>query len=138
MPIRSTILFLFIALNSFAQIETIKVKKETAPTKKPVVTLAGTHNGEVSLTKLCSDKKFRIKNNIDSLEVVFCIIQFSRAPGALTEWVNSTDSLNNEFFQYLISPISHQKTKVNIYNVKGKNKKGKEVKLNDIIITILK
>jgi hypothetical protein len=138
MYIKSIIVLVLITLNSFAQVEKIRVKKENVATKKPIVTIAGTHAGEISLTKLCSDKKFKISNNTDSLKVEFGIIRFTTTEGNLTEWVNSYDSLNTSFLQYLLGPRSAAKTKVTIYRIKGKNSKGKEVKLNDITLTVIK
>jgi hypothetical protein len=138
MLLRYLIFFLLLTFNALSQVRTIRVKKEEAPAKKPFVTIAGVQNGEVSLTKLCSDRKFRIFNNSDSLLVEFGIIKFISADGNLTEWVNANDSLNTTFINYLLGPLSAPKTKVTIYNLKGKNKKGKEIKLNDIAITIVK
>lgn len=132
------ILLIFAVSYSFAQVEKIKIKKEESLSKKPIVTLAGIQNGEVSLTKLCSDRKFKILNNSDSLKVEFGIIQFLTNDGTLTEWVNSSYSLSNPFLQFLLGPLSAPKTKVTIYNIKGKNNKGKETKLNDITVTVVK
>lgn len=138
MQIRSLIFLLLLTLNSFAQVEKITIKKAPPLSKKPIVTIAGTHSGDVSLTKLCSDRKFRIINNSDSIKIEFGIIKFLSPEGNLTEWVNSNDSLNLNFVKYLLRPESAPKTKVTIYNIKGKNKSGKDIKLNDITITIIK
>ena len=132
------ILLILVTFNSPAQVEKIKIKKEEVNSKTPIVTIAGIQKGEVSLTKLCSEKKFKIRNNPDSLKVEFGIIQFFSSNGSLTEWVNSSDSLNSSFLKFLLGPLSEPKTKITIYNIKGRNSKGKEVKLNDIAITVIK
>lgn len=126
----------FVQVN--AQIETIKIKKEESSSILTEVRLAGVKEGAVSLTKLCSDNKFKIINNPGKYKVYFGILKFKDAEGNYTEWVNSTEDLNKAFLNYLLGPNSASKTQLIISDIKARDNKEQELKLNDIMITIVK
>lgn len=132
------IAFLLFSIGLNAQIETIKVKKEKESLILTSVTLAGVKEGEVSLTKLCSDNKFTILNNPGKYKVYFAILAFVDGEGKATEWVNSTETLNKQFINYLLSPRSAAKTKVTITEIKARDNKEQELNLNNITLTIIK
>jgi hypothetical protein len=138
MPKLYLIIILLFSFVLNAQIETIKIKKEKTPSVLTTVTIAGMKEGEVTLTKLCSDNKFRILNNPGKYKVYFAILKFTDGEGKATEWVNSTENLNNNFINYLLSPRSSAKTKLAITGIKAKDMSGEELHLNDILITIIK
>ncbi len=131
------VVFLF-SLHLSSQIETIKIKKEETPSILTTVTLAGVKDGEVSLTKLCSDNKFTILNNPGKYKVYFAILKFTDGDGVATEWVNSTETLNKQFINYLLGPRSASKTKVTITEIKARDNKQQELNLNNITLTIIK
>ncbi|MBK7669270.1 MAG: hypothetical protein IPJ32_19165 [Sphingobacteriaceae bacterium] len=138
MPKLYIITFLLFSIGLNAQIETIKIKKEKESSILTSVTLAGVKDGEVSLTKLCSDNKFTILNNPGKYKVYFAIIKFTDGDGVVTEWVNSTETLNKQFINYLLSPRSATKTKVTITEIKARDNKEQELNLNNITLTIIK
>lgn len=138
MPKLLFIAFLLFSLGLNAQVETIKIKKEEAPSILTTVTLAGVKEGELSLTKLCSDNKFKILNNPGKYKVYFGILSFVDGEGKATEWVNSTETLNKQFINYLLSPASPPKTKLSITGIKARDNNEQELNLNDIVITIVK
>lgn len=138
MPKLYLIFFILISLSLNAQIETIKIKKEKESSILTSVTLAGVKEGEVSLTKLCSDNKFTILNNPGKYKVYFAILAFVDGEGKATEWVNSTETLNKQFINYLLSPKSTAKTKVTITEIKARDNKEQELNLNNITLTIIK
>jgi hypothetical protein len=131
------IFFLFVSFLLNAQINKIKIQKEDS-SKVPVVSLCGKTIGEVSLTELCSNTKFRISNNSKGYKVNFAIAGFKTSEGNYVEWVISSDSLNKRIIQELLKPKAPAKTKMKISDIKAINKAGEEIILNDLIITINK
>jgi hypothetical protein len=134
------IFFIFLSLASLllnAQVNKIKIRKEDS-LKVPVVSLCGKTIGEVSLTELCSNTKFRISNNTKAYKVAFAIAGFKTSEGNYVEWVISSDSLNKGIIQELLKPKAPARTKMKISDVKAINKAGEEIILNDLIITINK
>ena len=132
------IILLLLSVGMTAQVEPIKIKKDKGALGLTEVTLAGVKEGEVTLTQLCSDNKFKITNNPGKYKVYFGILKFIDGDGKATEWVNSTETLNSNFINYLLSPGSAYKTKLTITGIKAMNKNEEELNLNDIEITIIK
>lgn len=132
-----TITYLIFSLSGKAQTNKIKIQKETN-SKGPVVSICGKTTGEVSLTQLCSDNKFKISNNTKAYKVVFAVAGFQTSEGSYVEWVISSDSLNKRIIQELLKPKTPAKIKLSISEIQAKNKAGEEIKLNNIILTVNK
>jgi hypothetical protein len=131
-----SIVFFIYSLFNYSQVQKIKIQKEDS--LSPYVTLCGKKSGEISLTALCSDNKFKIINNTKEYKVDFAIAGFQTSTGSYVEWVISSDSLNKRIIQELLKPKAPSKTKMMISNISAKNKSGEEIKLNDIILNINK
>lgn len=131
-----TILILLILLSSKAQVQKIKIKKNTTMENTSIVTIAGLQKGEISLTALCSNRKLKISNSHEKSKIIFFIATVGYND-FITECANPSDSLIDGVMKLLLYHKKNPKTvKLAITKITALSGNKDTLKLNDIWLTV--